>query len=1663
MNSKKTQLNPINLHLYLVCILSFMTQTTYSQEINFCGVLPFNQAAGSNPDSIYYDRFGNSYDAIPLNNRSAFEEVEYFLLDLNSVPSSLHNTILQVFTDFSSRISQRTLLNSCNEHVPYNYIYIRIDDLSSSSDAIAAGSPFYNTISSDCNIIGNSRIFNKMNGLFIDVFPDGEIRIKTDSLPLNAQWHTDWTTPPAPNTFDLYSVILHELIHLFGFHSFIGLNGHSIHSNNIYSSWDNLIYFAEAYDTSGTSLNTGKLLLNDCTGSCFHFDTSAFPSGIDFHNALKDNCSANGDLDFLIGNSGIAPLNGNQGVLPASDEEVAFALSHLNSSCNGQNKNYVMQPGLALQEARRSVTIDELNILSLLGYDVDTSSVSSCYLVTQERDENLFIPDIGCCNRPYFYNICADDTLTINIQDIICDFIFSNDPGIAFADVYSEEGIASDLNISVSDSQIVILVNSGTPSNFKETLYFTVKACDCSSFYTFKEDLYISNCVTFNDDAECEITQFSYDFEEFIPGIANMAVLYALGDGYFQFTGSPQNSPDICRNDDNNSLRLGIGSHPEAISVKLFKPVYPGCSVDVSFKASASGNLSLNFHFSNFHPCTDINSGATPTDCGEYIYSPLWNTSIPITNLISPSGLCTSDPELETYSFAFVNNTDSVLNYITIFPTSVHNSISAYIDDILVNNVCPIAPCIDFSHDCDSVTFTSCTGGRYSYAWQLGDGTTSDKDSVTHQYIMNGDYNVILTVTDECRNVSASDTIVFSHNCEPVGFTCPCLSGGIDINAGNGTNISGLPLSHNDTLLNTCLAINGTLFIDTDFSVFNGEIRMQPGAQIIVKNEAHFTIKNVNANGGIHGCEQMWKGIYVEPGAALTVLHTQIRDADYGIEVINGASLSVQENRFEDNFIGIYARSVLGYGSVLQPLPLTGNSFSCSTPGCHLLSPYPDRDTTLDTIARSGIKIDYSALTIGSSISGNQFSRIPNAINAHASVVSATNNEFKNMQRALYDESSFITVTKNEFDSCHIGILCQSGQGTYIKDNTLKNVHIGIDDLFRTGYFSAINNTIEYMGFGIRNDRNTLRYPLDIVSNKFSAIEGSGNTGILIIGYPAGEGIKSRIALNQFNLRQQSAGITMHQGNQIAIENNSIRFHSTSAIHGLMFFNSNYNRVYKNSVHHISNQLSTSSRGIVVERSSTNDILCNSTSSSGTLMSFLGVCPATRMEANTMGDTHSSGLLISNTGILGDQYNGCNSWTGTVASTATNAAHAVHLGNPDIQKLSQFFVNTCSPPYWPPSIYPPQICSSDTTKWFVRTSTTSGNCSLTACPDTPVDEDPRERDAITALDSSYLSGYFNTSEYADMFNWSLGKHLYRRLFRNPSLDGQTSLTANFYNTASSQTMGKLAEIEEAMDSLAAVPTALELYWNGLDEKIRQKMLTITEADSLLNLAATQQDSSLLMDLRKISIDSAAILYGLYAFSIDSFSLIRHNLLGKIKARNSAIAPASGEKIAALEKIINTIELETVYSGIAALDENQQEDVWEIALLCPDHFGTVVLRARTLYGLVENIVFNDDSLCNLTPPFKTEKKENALQDIRFTISPNPANDQVLLSWKSERHIAEALQITIVDLYGKTRQRREAPAEDGKALLELSSMLPGIYFVRIEAGGILLSHEKLLIYR
>ena len=307
----------------------------YTQSYPFCGeIVKAPPPTGTSP--TFYDRFGNIYSLQELNASNYPKDV--FLEDCNSgiftlefgtagnAPAWTMNemqTACAVFNYVSTLVASGT--------PPEFPITIRlVKDPACASDA--AGTPMWD---SECGI-GNSTIFNQIVSGFSN-YPPGYITGIICIRP-TTNWHTlaqdcSPTNPCLGSTeVDLYTGLLHEVLHVVGFASRIGFTGAAL-SGGFYSRWDKFL--------RSSSQNAYLLQSVNSPTCCDHhtFNTTGFPN---MPTSLSGDCSL--DVFFFDGTTNIAEVN-NDMLAPVNDGTMANKLSHLDNNCTA-NANFVINPEL---------------------------------------------------------------------------------------------------------------------------------------------------------------------------------------------------------------------------------------------------------------------------------------------------------------------------------------------------------------------------------------------------------------------------------------------------------------------------------------------------------------------------------------------------------------------------------------------------------------------------------------------------------------------------------------------------------------------------------------------------------------------------------------------------------------------------------------------------------------------------------------------------------------------------------------------------------------------------------------------------------------------------------------------------------------------------------------------------------------------------------------------------------------------------------------------------------------------------------------------------------------------------------------------------------------------------------------------------------------------
>ncbi len=383
-----------------------------------------------------------------------------------------------------------------------------------------------------------------------------------------------------------------------------------------------------------------------------------------------------------------------------------------------------------------------------------------------------------------------------------------------------------------------------------------------------------------------------------------------------------------------------------------------------------------------------------------------------------------------------------------------------------------------------------------------------------------------------CEVPSVEST--FTHTYEKICFSeYPCLEEGSGFTLVPAGDFS--TLIANGYLLPPAQAVNqsqkllfeGDIFMDEfDYTFASGsELYFAPGVELEV--EAGRTLRIFRSE--LKGCDKLWKGIKLNTRSYLRFINNKIHDALYAIEAVDLSQITLINNEFTDNYIGLYKADMGTLGTITQvDDPMNGNEFITSNLG--LLPAYEGQPLSTGSIGRAGIVLNNcGSFLIGkpgtsflSPERGNDFENLQNGIitfNSDVTVVApfikgiignfnATQTSFPGIngdfqQLAGFgifsdgEESSSLKVEKGLIEDMVRGIHVQN-TGICIVDVTETEFFSLQDGIIMTNLHGMFdinirdNNPIQFRQYGVGyfNQNGTITDVLDIKDNTITQING---------------------------------------------------------------------------------------------------------------------------------------------------------------------------------------------------------------------------------------------------------------------------------------------------------------------------------------------------------------------------------------------------------------------------------------------------------------------------------------------------------------------------------------------------------------------------------------------
>ncbi len=943
-----------------------------------------------------------------------------------------------------------------------------------------------------------------------------------------------------------------------------------------------------------------------------------------------------------------------------------------------------------------------------------------------------------------------------------------------------------------------------------------------------------------------------------------------------------------------------------------------------------------------------------------------------------------------------------------------------------------------------------------THSWTFGDGTEATSGlSVSHSYLP-GTYTVTHTVeTAGCPPATAS-TIIVVGDC----VDCTECQSAI-IGTENGTiDISDvianedLPPS-NSNGLDACIA--GTLVLSDDYTFSGSNLRMQPGARILVKNNSTLTIESSY----LHGCTRMWRGIELEPGATLIVQdNSTVADAQYAIyaDVLAASetewiNIELTDAHFLRNYVSVYIAPPLAFKQRYVNLHAIDNLFNGGT--ANLLTPFNGQTAVQEGLpaqnnkALSGIWLNdmYNL-----SLLGNTFTNMTTGLVGYNSFFEMEDNDFDQIASnsasyptlnirgtAVYVEAGGITAVNNHFKDCPNGITTDRSVNLVVENDFFLvtnaiSIHLPYKDL-------RINdNLIDKTGIGIYVSHNEVyNFSIfEVLRNEIVKTSLSNRPALVLNQIKAPENQdRARVEENELTI-ELGDGIALSSNSRVQLVDNTIAMLSTNCRYGIALRGCKAILLDQNTV------LGAGTGGDVntalyVIQSNDCTYCCNTLKTTRIGARFEGGCfNLDAFRGNTF-ENHETGLLLEENAILGTQFHTQNSWSGTYGS----GFGAIHESTNILFVLGSKFTVANNPSSYSPAFTPGG--------WFILGNDPDDPgtaCSVLSCePDQPL----AESEELLAI----AEGELDPPLFADAINWELHRYLYSEWYGTSLQDSalQTFMTAQL-NTS----VGRFDSIARAVEAVYAADSLLQ-YALGDTLLLLQGAL-----GGLLKKDQAWQSGAISRGVWRQT--KAYLSDQILAWSLDLDTLyqsIQQNrslLLPGIKADNQLIPAAPGYELN--RKRYNAAWLSALpYGTYKGLSTQQLNQLAQIAAQCPLEGGNAVYEARDFLALIAGKLsdYDDENLCygnqhiarGIENTFGSEQEEGII------VFPNPASRSLNLLVPAS--VETPLLFQLYDLSG--RLVLEAQLRTNEAIIDISLLDGGLYFYEINAAGDSLIRGKVMI--
>lgn len=566
--------------------------------------------------TIVADRFGNTYvsdnlkvakNKAPANTSINCDGGHFTLFfvegwnDNNADDVAMQELVCNVFSYLSGFIQSNAINPEIN---------IRVDKKTLGGGALGLGTPYWNINIPDLN--------KKMGNFVIPNILAGHPFQSNDGYHglMQIDDQTNWLIDDTPETEseivgtgkkDLYTVVLHEALHILGFASRIHAGGQPLPLNNtdpyaFYSEWDKYLRNTQ----NGTTLPLIEINEDMNYEYCVEYQ---YTHPISPENLLQDNC---GEMGFDFNGTNNLTVN------PESVGALYNSLSHFTNNCSSDN--FVMHPYLANEAVRRIVTDTEKQALCNIGYNITDVCMTTDEYCSLVLENDLLVVE-------------SNELLTLTLNEILSNDILEGIGSIDNINITYNFGCGNVSGLSINgtgtlnDPFSIFTLTEGD-YNFCYTIEDCDGGCVDGNIFIKVVNLDVSGydrCDELNNN-DCRV--FYDDFEYPNPDVLLWQTYAVNSDGFFGaenlgflIDNSVGNSPDLKISNSNNISfynfcdEFGQTHNPQITNLSSYIHLYAfnessgpwieGAIFDLCSPIYPDDMVEVNFLGAGLHQCSD--------------------------------------------------------------------------------------------------------------------------------------------------------------------------------------------------------------------------------------------------------------------------------------------------------------------------------------------------------------------------------------------------------------------------------------------------------------------------------------------------------------------------------------------------------------------------------------------------------------------------------------------------------------------------------------------------------------------------------------------------------------------------------------------------------------------------------------------------------------------------------------------------------------------------------------------------------------------------------------------------------------------------------------------------------------------------------------------------